>query len=335
MSVPAALMDALRARGIVPADAPLPGASEEKRPWFVALLQGMAGWLAGIFLLVFVGLIVKPDTVPGILGCGAFLLAAAWGLYYADRNAVFLDQLALALSIAGQIAVAWAVLKDARSPTLVASVLLLLQLGVFAIMTNRVARVISAFFACIAWIYTVRFTFMPRSSSRWSFLDDDGMFHAPMFGSWTVPASWLITWAPMILGIAWLLRQEPKWMANGARGFARPALTGLLLCAAFGGVVSEPLNFLALGVEEMGIPFNVWALFPLLSIALSMYAAYAAFSVRSYGLIGVAVFGALVHLSRFYYLYGTTLLWKSMLMLIIGAALLLAARLLAPRPERT
>ena len=33
------------------------------------------------------------------------------------------------------------------------------------------------------------------------------------------------------------------------------------------------------------------------------------------GLLGFAVFAALLHLSRFYYLYGTTLMWKSVIML--------------------
>jgi uncharacterized membrane protein len=36
------------------------------------------------------------------------------------------------------------------------------------------------------------------------------------------------------------------------------------------------------------------------------------------------VFASLVHLARFYYLYGTTLMWKSLIMLVVGAALLLA-----------
>ena len=54
----------------------------------------------------------KPESGPMLFGVGAVLLAAAWAMYYADRHAVFLDQLALALSIAGQFAVAGSVLKD-------------------------------------------------------------------------------------------------------------------------------------------------------------------------------------------------------------------------------
>jgi hypothetical protein len=90
----------LRARGVIPEKAPPVAAAD--RPWFIALLQGAAGWLAGIFLLSFIGFIFKPDSTGAIFGFGALLLVAAWALYRADRDAVFLDQLALAFSIAGQ-----------------------------------------------------------------------------------------------------------------------------------------------------------------------------------------------------------------------------------------
>src|SRR5689334_7151400 len=109
------LVDALRARGVIAADAPALTGEAHDRTWFIALLQGVAGWLGGIFLLAFIGALVRPDTAAGMAVCGVVLLAAAWGLYYADRNAVFLDQFALALSIAGQFALAWAVVKDAES----------------------------------------------------------------------------------------------------------------------------------------------------------------------------------------------------------------------------
>lgn len=95
----------LKTRGVIPEKAP--PVQNPDRPWFVALLQGAAGWLAGIFLLTFIGLIFRPESTGAIFILGGLLLIAAWALYRADRDAVFLDQLALAISIAGQFAVAW------------------------------------------------------------------------------------------------------------------------------------------------------------------------------------------------------------------------------------
>ncbi len=113
-------------------------------------------------------------------------------------------------------------------------------------------------------------------------------------------------------------------MSSRLRTHARSVLTGLLITLGLGGIVTEPFMWVSLGSEAWGVGFSWRALFPLLSIALSMLAAYGAFRVRSLGLSGVAIFGALMHLSRFYYLYGTTLIWKSVIMLCAGAALLAA-----------
>jgi uncharacterized membrane protein len=79
--------------------------------------------------------------------------------------------------------------------------------------------------------------------------------------------------------------------------------------------------------------FTGWALLPLLSIALALFAAFNAFALRNQGLIGVAIVAALAHLARFYYLYGTTLTIKSAIMLGAGLLLLGAGRLLARRVQ--
>ena len=50
----------LRARGVIRRRSP-PARITRTGPWFVALLQGVAGWLAGIFLLVFMGSRSSPN----------------------------------------------------------------------------------------------------------------------------------------------------------------------------------------------------------------------------------------------------------------------------------
>jgi hypothetical protein len=323
----------LRSRGVIP-DKSHP-APELGRPWFVALLQGVAGWLAGIFLLTFMGLMFRPESTGTILLLGGLLLAAAWVLYRADRNAVFLDQLALAISIAGQFAVAWGILKDDPSGLSVALTLLILQICVWLIMPNKIARTLAALFATIAWVFTVRFLIRPGQGEQLLF-DDWGGYTPPMLGAWTVPVGWAATWLPILAIVVWLIRNEVQWMSSGIRSHARPLLTGLLLGLSLGGIATEPFTVFVLGTETMGLRFSWWALFPLLSVALAMFSAYGAFRTRSSALLGFAVFAALLHVSRFYYLYGTTLLWKSVIMLVVGAGLLLAGvalRKVAPEAE--
>jgi hypothetical protein len=321
------LVDVLRTRGIIAADAPaLTGASHD-RPWFIALLQGVAGWFGGIFLLVFLGVLIRPESTAGIAVCGVALLLGAWALYYADREAVFFDQLALALSIAGQFALAWAIVKDSESGVFIAATMFALQCAVFAVMPNHFARLLAAFFACAAWVYTIRFVLHPGAGDGHSF-DDELLWRSPLTGGYVVPLGWLLTWVPMIALSVWLVEHERRWMASGARVFARPALSGVLLGIAFAGLVTEPLGIFLLGDERVGHAIGWWSLFSLLSIALAVFAMVQAYRVRSAGILGAAVLAALVHLSRFYYLYGTTLLWKSLIMVCVGAALLTAARFL-------
>ena len=322
------LDDMLRARGIIAADAPPFAIESVHRPWFVALMLGIAGWVAGILLLGFIGVALDTDSRVTIFVVGLILLVSAWALYYADRNAVFLDQLALALSIAGQCAVAVATLEDVRSNFTIAAALLALQLAVLTLMPNRTARTLAALFATMAWVYTVRFAMFSGHGD--DFIFDSGKDLA-RFGSGSVAIAWLVTWVPLLLLTGWLIRHEADWMASRLRVFARPILTGTLLGLAVGGVITEPFAMLALGIQGLGFGYSWQAIFPLLSIALAMYAAWCAFRLRSAGLSGFAMFAALVHLGRFYYLYGTSLLWKSVIMLCLGAVLLAAGELLRRR----
>ena len=321
-SVPQTLEEiavALRAAGAIPADAPPAPLETHDRPWFVAMLMGLAGWLAGIFLISFIVIAFSPKSGTSFFMMGACGLGAAWGLYRADREAVFLDQLALALSFAGQMALAWSFLEDVRSGLVIAATLFAVQLLVLLIMPNRTARAIAALFAVMAWVYVVRFVVLPgRGEDAFNWLERE----RPDFGEWRTILQWLLTWVPM-LGLAWwLTMRESTWMASGLRTFARPILTGVLLAIAFGGLATEPFMVFLLGVDAMGFDISWRALFPLLSIRLALFAAGCAFRLKNLGLLGAAVFAALLHLARFYYFYGSSLTWKATIMACIGVLLL-------------
>ena len=323
----------MRAQGVIPAIGPSPAEDSSDRPWFVSLLQGVAGWLAGIFLLCFLGLVFRPESGPVLFGLGAFLLVAAWFMYHADRHGAFLDQLALAISIAGQIAVAGSVLKDHFSGLGISVTALVVQLLVLLIMPNKIARTLAALFAVIAWIYTVRFLMRPGDAERF-FFDERRPADDLFMGAWALPLGWLLTWLPLLALTAWLILREPQWMASSLRRLARPMLTGLLLGLSIGGIAAEPVTLFIWGTEIWGVGLDWLAIFPLLAICLALLSGYGAFRVRSRGLLGFAVFAAVLHLARFYYIYGTTLMWKSVIMLTIGAALLIGGVALRNRsPE--
>jgi Domain of unknown function (DUF4401) len=140
--------------------APL-SASAHDRPWYVTVLLGASGWVAGIFLLLFVFTLFKPDSAGAAFVTGVVLLIAAWGLFMVDRDGAFVSQLALALSVAGQIAVLFgaseSLFKHSRSIAGLATLALILQTVLIVVMPNRLHRMMSALFACAAWALAVRY----------------------------------------------------------------------------------------------------------------------------------------------------------------------------------
>lgn len=315
---------AMADRGLIPADGPPLAFGAEGRPWFVTLLLGAAGWLASLFALVFVFLLFGPDTPVGATVLGVLMLGIGLGLYASDRGDAFFEQLALALTLAGQLALMYAVGDATDSGVAVAAFTAgLSTILVFGI-PNHFARALSAFFACVAWGLFVRL-------AGWG----GNPFEPSRAAVALVPAllGWIGVWGPIAVGVHVLIAREARWMATAARQTARPALTGLLVALSFGTWSSEPFAALPFIAPPGEVPVNWLALWPLLGVAAALFAAVSAFRLRHRPLVGVAIAGALLHGVHFYYLLGLSLVVKSYLMAAIGVALLLLARTRAARVE--
>jgi hypothetical protein len=318
------LARALRERGLIGTAAPrAQAANASTRPWYIGLLLGVSGWLAGGFLLVFVALFFQPDSAPAAAVLGLVLLAAAWGLFKAERDGAFTSQLALALSFAGQCLMLFAMTKDNHALAAVAGAAFGLQAGMLLLMPNRLHRVMSALFGLIAWALMWRF----------------GLFGEPSWGesNGTAPslpaalAGWAMAWLPPGAALWLLIRHESAWVARGWAPLLRPGLSGLIIGIGFATLLSQPFeSFRWWGSAPMR---QDWlALWPLLSAGAALAAVAAAFALGSRALMGACIVAVLLHISHFYYMLGTSLLLKSLLMLAMGAALLCAARWLGARP---
>jgi hypothetical protein len=284
------------------------------RPWYIGLLLGVAGWFAGVFVLIFVMMLFSPKDAGSSLVIGCVLLAAAWGLYRVDREGAFVAQLALALSIAGQFAVLFGMhellFKNSRGIAGIAFVALVLQVSLVAVMPNRLHVAMSTLFACAAWAMFVRF-------GMWDDLELLGrnrQREGPPLG--LALLGWAVVWAPVGALLAWLIRSE-RWP---------PVASGLIIGLAFATVLTHPFEVFTWWAEPAAARDNWLALWPLLSALASLGALAAAFALGRRGLMGLCVFAVLLHVSHFYYAMGTTLLVKSVIMLVLGAALLAAAR---------
>jgi len=318
-----ALATALMERGAIDrAAAPMPIQGTE-RPWFISMLLGVAGWLAGLAVLAFVAALFEASGARTYAIFAIVLLAAAFGLYAADRHNAFFDQFALALSIAGQIAATAAIAEASKSMATTAGAVAVLQCLLVLVMPNRLARAIAAFFACIAWALAIRFAW-------W----DEGIWSALRAHVSLAPAiaGWFVIWTPVAALALAAITGESRWMARNERRIVRPALGGLLLALTFGTFASVPLDAFEVFWISNPEPRTNWlVLWPLLNVVAALVAGFGAFRLRSMALLGVAIAAALLHVVQFYYLLGTTLLIKSAIMLIAGAMLLGVAILLRRR----
>jgi uncharacterized membrane protein len=283
------------------------------RPWFISILLGTSAWLASLFALGFIWMLFTPRTAGAYAVCGLILLAATFGLYAADRAGAFFGQLALTLSIAGQLAMVFAAHEATHSATITAVFTAALQLLLLFVMPNRLAKLIAAFFACCAWAMVVRLGW-------WG---EKGFITMQDVAPGQALIGWFVVWLPVVAAVHALLMNEHRWMASGLQQTARAALTGLLLGLATATWLSAPLSTLVLWGDQ---PRSNWlVLWPLLGVLAALIAAIYAFRLRHRALIGVAILGALQYVGQFYYLLGTTLLIKSCIMLAIGVLALLAA----------
>jgi len=307
------LKDELIRRQLIESSADDVPAMTDARPWFIGIVLGASGWLAGVCVLAFVGTLFEPDSTAAIGVIGLLLLVAAFALYAADRGGQFFDQFALALSIAGQLAMVWAAYDATRSDAAAAAVACVMQIVLLFVMPNAFAKLIAAFFACCAWALTVRFGW-------WGADTYDAIQQVSL-----APAliGWFVVWLPIIGTVHALIDNESRWMSGSVQRIARPALTGLLVSLSLATWISEPLDSQMFWNAQ---PQTNWlALWPLLGAVGALLAAVYAFRLRSRSLIGIASIGALLHVGQFYYLLGLSLLTKSCIMLGVGVFALLAA----------
>jgi hypothetical protein len=330
------LIGLLRTRGLLDESAAKPDRnagnsdSANDRPWYITVLLGASGWLAGFFLLVFVFILFKLDSAGAAFVTGVVLLIAAWGLFMVDRDGAFVSQLALALSVAGQIAVLFgaseSLFKQSHSIAGLATFALILQSVLIVAMPNRLHRMLSALFACAAWALAVRYGLWDRQP--------EPMAQATPSLPLAI-AGWVLVWLPVGALLVALIRKEATWMARGWQALLRPLSIGLIAGLAAATLLSQPWESFTWWAGSTPVRQNWLALWPLLSALAALGALAAAFALGSRGLIGGCVIAALLHISHFYYAMGASLLLKSITLLVLGALLLCGARLLNRRSART
>ncbi len=311
-------------------------------PWYIKLLLAISGWLAALFLLGFLGVgfeLIFRNSIASLI-IGGILIGVAFALLRVPKNE-FYEHVALAVSLAGQALVVWAIFENSKHETswLLTSIF---QLALVLVMPNFIHRVFSSFFAAICFSAALSLFGIPYIAgsvimyvAAWLWLYE---FNYPKHMQRQRAIGYgLVLALIQIKGTALYHYNLIGWFGDkpGAHLLGYPWMGELLAGAVTLYVVWQILRRLRHGLSE---PITIAALLgAALLAAVSMQAhgvtvgmliLVLGFAGSNRVLMGLGIISLLFYISSYYYLLHATLLEKSQTLLIIGLVLFAARWLL-------
>jgi len=316
-----------------------PEAAKPESPWYVKVLLAFSGWLAAVFLLGFIGVgfqfILKSTTAS--LATGGLMIAGAFVILRIPRNEFF-EHLALAVSLAGQALIVFAIFEFwPRNEDIAWLLVALLQASLAIVMPSFVHRAFSSFVAacaCYMALFSMRtppyflngvFLFV----AAWLWLNEfrypRHMARIRAIGYGLVlaliPIEGSALFGPGSLGLQLVRSQQELWV--------QPWMAELLAGAVMFYVVWQLLRRVGLRLPH---PVAITALLgtALLSVAsmeahgmtVGMVIMLLGFAGGNRVLLGLGIVSLIFYISSYYYLLDATLLSKAQTLLIVGLVLL-------------
>jgi hypothetical protein len=326
--------------GLIEGAAPETGKLDS--PWYVKVLLGFSGWLAALFLLCFIGigfdLIITNSTATLITG--GLMIVGAFALLRISKNE-FVEHLALAVSLAGQALVVFALFDGFGLDRIMVWLLVgLLQLSLALVMPNFVHRVFSSFVAAMAFNMVLSFQglhyaiggivmFMAALCWLYEFSHPQQMRAKQAIGYGLVLALMLFK-GTTLYGyhrmIDWLDGEfAPNQLELLDKPWLNEIITGMVvlyvvwhILQRYGQPVSERISIIAL----LGTLLLCVVSVKVQGITIGMVIMLLGFAGANRVLLGLGIMSLLFYISFYYYILDTTLLAKSQTLLIVGLVLL-------------
>jgi len=118
-------------------------AAEKSNPWYIQAIIGIAAWLAAVPFIGFLSSISALESATSMMVLGSFFCIIAVGSRYIVRNSLFVAQLALAFSLAGQILLIGGIEWAADDLRLTALAVIILELILIAVYPDSLHRFLS------------------------------------------------------------------------------------------------------------------------------------------------------------------------------------------------
>lgn len=305
-------------------------------PWYVRVLLGFSGWLAALFMLLFVGAALSFvfRSSSASLISGTVLIGGAYAMLR-KQGGDFIEQLALATSLAGQGIVVNAIFRiSGWGGADTWSMIAILQVLLAGLMPNFIHRVFSSYFAALSLQFVLAHLGAPYLFG--------GLLMIPVAFIWLKELDYPAFMQPMraigygmVIGLInikgsalfgaghWWLRSRDQapwvqpWMDEALAGAVTLVVvwqllrrykvppTGLTSIAAF----AATIIIFGASLEANGISVGIMIML-------------LGFAGGNRILLGLGIASVLFFVSSYYYMTDTTLLVKSYTMAATGAVLL-------------
>lgn len=351
-----ALWEHLRALELLPPGGPPQVTPRNNTPWYISLMLAFGGWVAGLFFIGFLAVLlfttmdINHNQEVSLLIGGLIFLGIAWALL--RKSGIFLEQFGIALGIAGMSCVAFAIIWLSESINTAYLTASLVIAATYPLMPSKIYRFLAAMTAPVMFIWGINIIFFDLNK------------YSDIAMTWLPFGLQVIYFTLLCLALTWSWLHERIWLSRGNNNVT-PLLHGsycALLLALLLSISSQQeiqfssglffpifeksiglgagvgLIYLALHLTS-GIPWNnparwLYLFMAALSMVLGWY--LPGVTVALFGLalsrylgdkvtLGLTGFALFAYIFYYYYNLRTTLLHKSITLMLIGLVLLLAA----------
>ncbi len=334
------LWQQLHDAGLVSGEQPALDANQQPA-FFLRLLLGASGWLSALFFTGFITAFFVSflEDTNNIWAMGVVLCGFSIWISRIAKIPLFVEQFVFVCNLAGQALIAFGLLESTDSSQVTAAVLLTVEVIMFAAIGIRSQRAAAAFLACAAllvlleqqaWLYALP-VLCAATGCLW--LNNLRFYKA---AAYLQPATvgltlglWMTLFGALLANsteLSWWHVTESNWHTQ----LWIAAVLSSVVCLALAwqliqhNVRQPKLRYLALLIS-LGIGLLNLKMLGIAPLCLLLCIGVAQAHTR---LIGFNLFALAAYLMLYYYSLNNTLLYKSLLLCVSGAVLLMVYALL-------
>ena len=312
-------------------------------PWYIRFIQGFAGWLAAIFIMVFFAIffsfLFKKTTGGFVVTLGLLCSVAGYVIIRVKQND-FVDQLGMAFSLCGQLLFSFGLFFFLKINTTTGAFILgAYQLTLAWLIPQYAHRLLSTAFGLFALLVAV---------NSMGFYGIGTAFIAVLFSLvWIKENDWAKNyqkWEPIGLGIAFTIIFSSSFLISGKHLLRETyrhntgwlfehaeLVSSLLVALVFLNLVFTLLKEYKIQLDSKTAILSFLAAAGLILISFKIYGISTGLLIVLVGfarqrilLIVLGIVSMLSFFSWYYYNLHATLLYKSIVLIVLGLAMMTA-----------